>query len=142
MGQEMGEDVGDIEQAMEEGMAGGGMGGEESGEAETYARHFEMVIRDAGVACVMASYTWSEGFTPPRARHLLNRYLAHRLQVRGLRDEGDWWAMPNAGNTGADPNLLKAAMVEAIKAGLDMELPWSLNFSMLESVWTSAARRP
>jgi beta-glucosidase len=100
---------------------------------EIYARHFEMVIKDGGVACVMASYNLVNGKHATQNAHLLNDILRTDFGFKGFV-MSDWWAMPNGQNAGADPNLLKSTAAEAVKAGMDMELPWALNYGQLESI--------
>ena len=43
----------------------------------------------------------------------------------------DWWAMPGGQNP--DPNTRVNNAKEAVKAGMDMELPWKINFQELAS---------
>jgi beta-glucosidase len=113
---------------------------------EMYARHFGMIIKDGGLACVMAAYNLL-GVTAPapalpdqhctQSSHLITDILRTDFQFKGFVLT-DWWAMPNAQNFGlvaSDPNgLLQTTAREAVNAGLDMELPWSLNYSRLEAL--------
>jgi beta-glucosidase len=115
---------------------------------EVYARHFGMIIQDGGAACVMASYNLVQsGGTALKAtqnHHLLTEILRGQYGFQGMV-LSDWWAMPGGQNP--DPNTRVNSAKEAIKAGMDMELPWKLNFAELASqtdvqaeVTASAAR--
>jgi beta-glucosidase len=115
---------------------------------EVYARHFGMIIQDGGVACVMASYnlvqTSGTALKATQNAHLLTEILRGQYGFQGMV-LSDWWAMPGGQNP--DPNTRANSAKEAIKAGMDMELPWKLNFAELASqadvqadVATSAAR--
>jgi beta-glucosidase len=104
---------------------------------EVYARHFGMIIKDGGVACVMAAYNLIAA--PPTAtslyctqnKHLLTDILRTEFGFQGMV-LSDWWAMPGAQKPSASQESANAA--QAILAGLDMELPWNLNYSTLESI--------
>jgi beta-glucosidase len=99
---------------------------------ENYARHFEMIVRDAGVACVMAAYNLVQGKKATQSKHLLTELLRDDMGFRGFV-MSDWWAMP-PGTGGASTDALQANAVEAVNAGLDMELPWAYNYQHLEAV--------
>lgn len=103
---------------------------------EIYARHFEMIIRDGGVACVMASYNQVNGSHATQNKHLLTDILRGDFGFQGFT-LSDWWAMPG----GRDPTqgTASASAQEAILAGLDMELPWALNYVQIEAI-TGAGR--
>jgi beta-glucosidase len=98
---------------------------------EVYARHFEMIVKDGGVACVMASYNLVNGTHSTQNAHLLTDLLRTDYGFKGFV-LSDWWAMPGGRDVNADTASANAG--EAVKAGLDMELPWALNFLQLESV--------
>ena len=100
---------------------------------EIYARHFEMIVKDGGVACIMAAYNLVNGTSCTQNAHLLNDILRTDFGFNGFV-MSDWWAMP--GGNGASPNATLAG--QAIAAGMDMELPWSLNFSTIEGSIGSA----
>jgi beta-glucosidase len=100
---------------------------------EIYARHYEMVIRDGGVACVMAAYNPLNGKHCTQNRHALTDILRDDFGFKGFV-LSDWWAMPPGSNTSVTTDTLKANASEAVQAGLDMELPWSFNYSQLESI--------
>jgi beta-glucosidase len=116
---------------------------------EIYGRHFEMVIQDGGVACIMASYNLVQSCqsvltTPPTGCGLAaNSTLNPELLTTMLRTTfgftgfvlSDWWAMP--GGLASCPGGQQAQSQEAlyaqkgVTAGLDMELPWILNYTQL-----------
>lgn len=100
---------------------------------EMYARHFEMVIKDAGVACIMAAYNPVNGAKSTQNRHLLNDLLRTDFGFKGFV-MSDWWAMPGGFDTSVNPDAFKTNAAEAVRAGMDMELPWSLNYSQLEAI--------
>ena len=54
---------------------------------EIYGRHFRMVVQDAGVASVMASYNAVNGTKSTRERAHADRRPAQRLRVQGLRPQ-------------------------------------------------------
>ena len=99
---------------------------------EIYARHFEMIIRDGGVACIMASYNLINGKKATQNKHLLNDLLRTDIGFKGFV-MSDWWAMP-PGSASASSDALQANAAEAVNAGMDMELPWSYNFQQLEAI--------
>jgi beta-glucosidase len=99
---------------------------------EIYARHFEMIIRDGGVACVMASYNLVNGKKATQNKHLMTDILRDDFGFLGFV-LSDWWAMP-PGTAGASPDSLSANAAEAMGAGLDMELPWAYNYQQLEAI--------
>jgi beta-glucosidase len=103
---------------------------------EMYARHFEMIIKDGGVACVMAAYNQVNGQNSTQNKHLLTDILRSDFGFKGFT-LSDWWAMPG----GRDPTAATAAASaqEAVLAGLDMELPWALNYVQIEAI-TGAGR--
>ena len=102
---------------------------------EIYARHFRMVVQDGGVASVMASYNQVNGTKSTQDHHTLTDVLRTDFGFKGFV-LSDWWAMPNT-SAATDSSTLKATAVQAVKAGLDVELPWGLNYSQLESIVSS-----
>jgi beta-glucosidase len=64
-------------------------------------------------------------------KHLLTDILRTEFGFQGMV-LSDWWAMP--GGQGAPQNTWSANANEAINAGLDMELPWKLEFTALPSL--------
>jgi beta-glucosidase len=95
---------------------------------EIYSRHFEMIIKDGGVACVMAAMNLVNGSNCTQNGHLLNDILRGDFGFTGFV-MSDWWAMPG-GNAGTPSASLGAA---AVAAGLDMELPWNWHFNAIDS---------
>jgi beta-glucosidase len=95
---------------------------------EIYARHFEMVIKDGGVACVMAALNLVNGTNCTQNSHLLNDILRTDFGFTGFV-MSDWWAIPG-GNSG---NPSAALGAQAVAAGLDMELPWNWDFNSIDN---------
>ncbi len=100
---------------------------------EIYGRHFRMVVQDGGVASVMASYNLVNGTKSTQNAHTLTDVLRKDFGFKGFI-LSDWWAMPNTNPGSTDATTLKTAAVQAVKAGLDVELPWGLNFGQLENI--------
>jgi beta-glucosidase len=105
---------------------------------EIYARHFRMVIQDGGVASVMASYNKVNNIKATQNGHILTDVLRTDFGFKGFI-LSDWWAMPNDDPTKADPATRRSTAIQAVQAGLDVELPWSFNFGQLESIVNSNA---
>ena len=99
---------------------------------EMYARHFEMIIKDGGVACVMAAYNLVNGSKSTQSKHLLTEILRDDFGFRGFV-LSDWWAMP-PGTAGANNAALQANAAQAVPAGMDMELPWAYNYQQIEAI--------
>jgi beta-glucosidase len=99
---------------------------------EMYTRHFEMIIRDGGVACVMAAYNLVNGKKMTQNKHLLTDILRDDIGFLGFV-LSDWWAMP-PGTAAASADALSANAAEAMGAGMDMELPWAYNYQQLEAI--------
>jgi len=101
---------------------------------ESYGRHFEMVIRDGGVGCVMAAYNQINGVKATLNAHLLTTVLREPYARGGMGFRGlvlsDWWAMPGD-QTVPDAATARAVAIEAVRAGLDVELPWPLHYEQL-----------
>jgi beta-glucosidase len=95
---------------------------------EIYARHFEMIIKDGGVACVMAAYNMVNGTKCTQNAHLLTDILRTDFGFQGFVMT-DWWAL-QGGNQGSPSPATGAA---AIGAGLDMELPWNWHFDAIDT---------
>ena len=96
---------------------------------EMYARHFGAVIKDGGVSCVMASYNLVNGTKSTTNSHLLTDILRTDFGFKGFT-MSDWWAMlPGSGSPGTP-----AYATAGVTAGLDMEMPWSQNYSFIESL--------
>jgi len=108
---------------------------------EIYARHFEMVIQEGGAAAVMASYNLVNGIHSTQSKHLLTDLLRTDFGFQGFV-LSDWWAMPNGANPSTAPSVLQPTAVEAVHAGLDMELPWRYNYSTLTNAVIEDALTP
>jgi beta-glucosidase len=103
---------------------------------EVYARHFGMIIRDGGVSCIMAAYNQMQiGSGSPtnctQSSHLLTDILRTEFRFQGMV-MSDWWAMPGGRMPSTSVESTQART--ALLAGLDMEMPWSLNYSQLEAL--------
>lgn len=100
---------------------------------EIYGRHFEMVVQDGGVGCVMASYNLINGVKSTQNKHLLNEMLKGPVESGGMGYQGlvlsDWWAMPGDQNV-LDAPTATSQTLEAVLAGLDIEVPWTLHYSL------------
>ena len=97
---------------------------------EIYARHFEMVVQEGGASSIMAAYNLVNGTKSTQNRHLLTDLLRDDFGFKGFV-LSDWWAAPNGANLATMPSVLEATAIEAVHAGLDMELPWRYNYSTL-----------
>lgn len=99
---------------------------------EVYARPFEMLVRDGGVGCVMAAYNLVNQTKATQNEHLLTEILKAPESDGGMGFEGfvisDWWAMPGE-QKWPDYETAQAVTNEALTAGLDVEVPWSLNYN-------------
>jgi beta-glucosidase len=99
---------------------------------EMYGRHYEMVIQDGGIGCIMASYNLINGVKSTQNAHLLRDILKAPVEQGGFGFQGlvitDWWAMPGDQNF---PDAATAQQVtnEAVIAGTDIEVPWTLHYT-------------
>jgi beta-glucosidase len=94
---------------------------------EIYGRAFEMIIRDGGVACVMAAYNLLNNTHCTENAHLLTEVLRNDFGFEGFV-MSDWWAMTNGADAGKLPGEYQSAAANGVSAGMDMELPWALNY--------------
>ena len=98
-----------------------------------------MVVQDSGVASVMASYNEVNGTksTEQRSTHL-TEVLRNDFGFKGFV-LSDWWA--DAGRR-QDPRHQHAdePAITALNAGLDVELPWALNYNNLQSLYNIGRR--
>jgi beta-glucosidase len=85
---------------------------------ENYTRQFKMAIEDADVACVMSAYNQVNGFYCSENNHLLRTLLKGEWAFDGFV-VSDWFATKST--------------VESAVAGLDVEMPWRLNYDKLQS---------
>ena len=101
---------------------------------EVYVKHFEMVVKEGGAGCIMASYNLVNGKKATQNAHLLRDLLKKPVEQNGMGYKGfvltDWWAMPGD-QTAPDTAQAQAQAEEAVKAGLDIEVPWNLHFNQL-----------
>ncbi len=100
---------------------------------EIYARHFEMVVQDGAVGCIMASYNKVNGVKATQNPHLLQKRPQGACRAERLRaTEGlvitDWWAMPGD-QAVPDSAIAQSVTTEAVFAGPDIEVPWTLHYS-------------
>jgi beta-glucosidase len=105
---------------------------------EIYARHFEMIIKDGGVACIMAAYNKVNGTNCTQNAHLLTDILRTDFGFNGFV-VSDWWAMPGGNNLAQGASATTAA--QAINAGLDLEAPWSFQYSTIETIVGSSVQQ-
>ena len=108
---------------------------------EVYGHHFDMIINDGGVACVMAAYNSVNGTKSTVNPDLLTNMLRTEFGYQGLV-LSDWWAMPGGQAQDLDQNDRLMTAGQALAAGLDIEVPWSLNYSVLESQHTDLELNP
>jgi beta-glucosidase len=99
---------------------------------EIYGRHFEMVVQDGGVGCIMASYNLINGQKSTQNKHLLRDILKAPLEQNGFGFRGfvvsDFGGMPGDLDVPDEASAEKRT-VEAVQAGLDIERPWTLHYS-------------
>jgi beta-glucosidase len=99
---------------------------------EVYGRHFEMVVQDGAIGCIMASYNKINDVKATQNEHVLRTILKGPVSEGGFGFQGvvltDWWAMPGDQNA-RDPATAEAETIEAVNAGLDIEVPWTLHYS-------------
>ena len=100
---------------------------------EIYGRHFRMVVQDGGVASVMASYNKVNGTKSGENAHMLTDILRTDFGFQGFVMTELWGLSPQV-NVSVGTNALRSYAISSLKAGLDVELPWSLNYSMLETI--------
>jgi beta-glucosidase len=107
---------------------------------EIYGRHFEMVVREGGIGCIMAAYNSVNGVKSTQSKHLLTDILRGPVDKGGFGFRGivltDWWAMPGFQIT-PDTATAQRIAAEALKAGVEIELPWALNYSQLGALVTN-----
>ena len=89
---------------------------------EVFARPFEAAIRLAGLASIMNSYSEVNGEPPAGSRAILTDLLRGRLGFDGFV-VSDYMAISMLANRQHTAHDLQDAGVQAIEAGLDVELP-------------------
>jgi len=101
---------------------------------EIYARPFEAVVRDGGVACVLAAYNKVNSIKSTVNGHLLRDVLKAPVALGGFGFRGfvlsDWWAAPGDQSTPESETGAQNA-TRLANAGLDVEVPWTLNYQFL-----------
>ncbi len=103
---------------------------------EVYGSHFEMMIREGGVACIMAAYNPVNSENATQSKKLLTTLLRDKWGFPGFT-LSDWWAVP--GGSAGTPSATTGAA--AINAGLDMELPWNWHFADIEKMVGSSVQQ-
>ena len=103
---------------------------------EIYGRHFEMMVQDGGVACVMAAYNLINGTNCTQSSTLLTTMLRTKFGFQGFV-LSDWWAMPGGSSGSASASTAAAA----INAGMDIELPWNWHYANIESIVGSTVQQ-
>jgi beta-glucosidase len=91
-----------------------------------------MVVQDGGVACVMNSYNKVNGVKATQSVDLIRNFLKGPVEQGGIGFQGlvltDWWAMPGDKEP-QDAATTQAVTIEAVNAGTDVEVPWTLHYS-------------
>ncbi len=81
----------------------------------------------------MASYNKINGVKSTQNYHLLREILKAPVKDGGMGYQGlvlsDWWAMPGDQVPPPDNASAQGPTTEAVKAGLDIEVPWTLHYS-------------
>lgn len=107
---------------------------------EIYAHPFGKAVHEGGIGCVMAAYHSVNGMKTTQNRHLLTDILKGPAESGGLGFRGfvvsDLWAMPGDQMT-PETATAQSQATEALKSGLDVELPWALNYSQLPALVAS-----
>ena len=99
---------------------------------EIYARHFEMVIRGRRRLLVMAAYNLVNGKKATAEPAPADDILRDDFGFKGFV-LSDWWAMPNGCNRRPIPSRRSGRRASRrCRPGMDMELPWALNYGQLE----------
>ncbi len=100
---------------------------------EIYGRHFEMVVQDGGIGCIMASYNKINDIKATQNEHVLREVLKGPVEQGGFGYQGlvitDWWAMPGDQNE-RSVEAAQAETIEAVVAGTDIEVPWTLHYTV------------
>jgi beta-glucosidase len=99
---------------------------------EIYGRQYRMVVQDGGVAGILASYNLVNSSRTTRSAHLLGDVLRADFGFQGFV-LSDWWALTDPTHL-IDAAYLNRVATDAVRAGLDIEMPWSLSYAQLETV--------
>ncbi len=97
---------------------------------EVFARPFETAIREAGLASVMNAYNEIDGIPCAVSRELLTDFLRGHLGFQGLV-VSDYMAIESASHYHRVSRDFKGAGVQAIRAGMDVELPSATSYAFL-----------
>ncbi len=112
---------------------------------EIYARPLEMLVEDGGVACVMTAYNSVNGTPASQNSHLLRDILKAPLSQGGFGFRGfvisEWWGTPGGQNL-ADDSTAEDNATALASAGLDVELPWIINYGSLADAVDSGRMQP
>lgn len=99
---------------------------------EVYGRQFRMVVQDGGVAGVMVAHNAVNGLSASRSPHLLGDILRGDFGFQGFV-MSDWWSLAPS-TLVVDTSTLTLLATTAVKAGLDIEMPWALAYGRLEEI--------
>jgi beta-glucosidase len=109
---------------------------------EVFARPFETAIREAGLASVMNAYNEIDGVPCAVSKALLTDFLRGQLGFRGLV-VSDYMAIETACNYHRVARDMQEASVQAIRAGMDVELPAPTAYAFLvDAVQKGLVDRP
>ena len=97
---------------------------------EVFARPFETAIREAGLASVMNAYNELDGVPCAVSKGLLTDFLRGQLGFQGLV-VSDYMAIETACNYHRVAVTMQEAGIQAIRAGLDVELPSTTAYGLL-----------
>jgi beta-glucosidase len=97
---------------------------------EVFARPFETAIREAGLASVMNAYNELDGVPCAVSKGLLTDFLRGQLGFQGLV-VSDYMAIETACNYHRVAVNMQEAGIQAIQAGLDVELPTATAYGLL-----------
>src|SRR5512136_2521097 len=101
---------------------------------EVYARPFETAIREADLASIMNAYNEIDGVPCAVSRWLLTDFLRGQLGFQGLV-VSDYMAIETACNYHRVATDMQEAAIQAIRAGMDVELPAPTAYgSLVEAV--------
>ncbi len=97
---------------------------------EVFARPFETAIREAGLASVMNAYNEIDGVPCAVSKGLLTDFLRGQLGFQGLV-VSDYMAIETACNYHRVARDMQEAAIQAIRAGMDVELPAPTTYGSL-----------
>ena len=100
--------------------------------ADTVLPPFEMAIREGGARSVMNSYTDLDGVPSAADESLLTGLLRDSWGFDGTV-VSDYWSVPFLGSKHRIAGSLREAATLALRAGLDVELPYTMGFDELEA---------